>query len=120
MKKCNVLVSLMLTLAMAACGSAGEQGPEGKQGPAGQEGKEGQQGPAGPAGEGCYVVKKDADHGIVICPADGSSYVIYSPENLPKANGLPNATAAIFTAMPATLELIAPLAAVSTALAMMA
>ncbi len=96
MKKCYLLVSVMLTLAMAACGSAAEQGPQGKEGPEGKQGPQGIQGDAGSDGqpgkdgEGCYVVKKDADHGIVICPADGSSYVIYSPENLPKANGLPN------------------------------
>ncbi len=90
MKKCNLLVSAMLTLALTACGGAGEQGPEGKQGPQGLKGDAGSDGQPGSDGEGCYVVKKDADHGIVICPADGSSYVIYSPENLPKANGLPN------------------------------
>ncbi len=90
MKKCKVLVSVMLTLALTACGGAGEQGPEGKQGPQGLQGDAGSDGKPGSDGEGCYVVKKDADHGIVICPADGSSYVIYSPENLPKANGLPN------------------------------
>ncbi len=93
MKKCHLLFSVMLTLALAACGGAGEQGPqgpEGKQGPQGLQGDAGSDGQPGRDGEGCYVVKKDADHGIVICPADGSSYVIYSPENLPKANGLPN------------------------------
>jgi uncharacterized protein (TIGR02145 family) len=67
MKKCKVLVSVVLTLALAACGGAGEQGP------AGPEGKQGPQGLKGDAGNdseflqhyGCLYTWEDARK---VCP----------------------------------------------------
>ena len=86
MKKCHLLVSVMLTLPIAACGGAGEQGPEGKQGPQGLQGDAGSDGQPGSDGEGCSLQNNTDGSATITCP-DGSSFIIYSGSDMPDGEG---------------------------------